>query len=379
MRRAMIIGAGPGGLATALALQRAGVEAAVFERTARVREAGSGLTLWPNALKALEALGAADAVRSVCIPMEGIALLSWHGRVLSATPRPVMERIGGETSVALLRAELIKVLLDLVGHSVVRFDARCTGFRSDDAGVTTLFADGREERGDFLIGADGLRSVIAAQMFGASRLRYAGYPVWRGIAQFQLPDRIGVTSMGPGAQFGYFPMSGRRVYWFASVNAPQGSIRPDSEHKSALLDQFGGWHEPIRDIIEATDAARIVVTEIYDRKPLRRWGIGRVTLVGDAAHPSQPTLGQGACQAMEDAAVLGWCLRRYDVPPAALRAYERRRAPRANAMTSQARLMGRLGRWRRQPMIWLRECLIKGMPESLQVRNLRWIFQSNVN
>ena len=140
-----------------------------------------------------------------------------------------------------------------------------------------------------------------------------------------------------------------------------------------MLGRFGGWHEPIRAIIEATDEAAIVVTEIYDRRPTRRSGAGRVTLVGDAAHPSPPNLGQGACQAIEDAAVLGGCLRGADDVPRALRVYEARRAPRANAVTAQARWMGLLGGWHRWPLPWLRDCLIKGLPDGLNVRYLRWL------
>lgn len=372
MKRAIIIGAGPAGLTTAIALRAAGFEAAVFERAEAVREVGSGLTIWPNAMKALDHIGAAEAVRAVCRPLDGIAIRSWRGETLSATPGAVMERYCGGPSAALHRSEFIAVLLKLVSADVVTLAARCTGFRSDESGVTALFADGREERADLLIGADGIRSVVAAQLFGATKLRYAGYPVWRGISDFELPSGAGMTTMGPGAQFGLFPMTNHRVYWFATFSAPEGHASR-GEHARVLLEHFGGWHAPIKAVIQATDESAIIATDIYDRKPLHHWGRGRVTLVGDAAHPSTPNLGQGACQAIEDAVVLGACLSTHDDLPTALRAYEARRAPRANAMTIQARRMGQMGQWRFQPICWLRERMIKRTPAPVNLRFLQWL------
>lgn len=374
MKRGLIIGAGPGGLTAALALRKAGIEPVVFERAPARREAGSGLTLWPNALMALGHLGVLDGVRPLYLPMQGIAIRSWRGEVLNATSRSVLERSCGGLGGTVHRRELLEVLLDLLGDQVVHEGAECMGFHQDDAGVTAVFADGLKVRGDFLIGADGIKSVIARQLFGDAKVRYAGYPVWRGVAEFILPETAGMMSMGLGAHFGLFPLTHRRVYWFASFNAPRGSVSQGSINKRGLIDRFGDWHEPIRAVLEATDEAMILVTKIYDRQALRSWGRGRVTLTGDAAHASVPNLGQGACQAMEDAAVLGICLSRRDEVTAALREYERRRMGRANAMLSQARWMSWLGQWERRPACWLREQFIKRMPEKFHLQYLRWLF-----
>lgn len=374
MRRALIIGAGPGGLTTAIALRQAGIEACVFERATRLQDSGSGLTLWPNAFKALERVGAADAVRAACRPLSGIALYSWRGDLLSATPGPALEKLSGGTGAALHRTELVAALLALVGHGQVTLGARCLAVRQGQGRVTALFADGREVTGDLLLGADGLRSVVARQLFGPLPLRYAGYPVWRGVADLESEQGVGVTMLGRGAQFGYFPMSRSRVYWFAALNAPAGGDWRGPVQTAGLLARFGDWHGPVRALIEATDERSIVATDIYERRPLRRWGVGRVSLIGDAAHPSPPNLGQGACQAIEDAVVLGECLAGVDDVPAALRAYESRRIRRANAMTDQARRMSRMGQCRGRAACWLRDWLIKATPSALGLRNLRWMF-----
>jgi 2-polyprenyl-6-methoxyphenol hydroxylase-like FAD-dependent oxidoreductase len=372
--RAIIIGAGPGGLAAALAVRRAGMEAVVYERAAALRESGAGLTLWPNALTSLEHLGVRRVVSAVCQPLEGIAIRSFRGRTLTVTPRADLERLCGGPGVAVVRAELIDVLLDQVGREAVRLGARCTGYREDGAGVTALFDGGHEVRGDLLIGADGLRSVVAGQLTGGVGTWYAGYTVWRGVTEFAVAEQMGVMSMGPGTQFGCFPLTRRRVYWFASANAPEGSVPRGRSHKEYLLECFGGWHEPVRDILEATDEAEIIITPVHERKPLPRWGERQITLVGDAAHPSAPTLGQGACQALEDAAVISFCLRAGDSGvTSALRDYEARRMARANAMVRQARWMGWLGGWESRPACWLREQITERTPRRYRLRHLQWM------
>lgn len=374
MKRAIVIGAGPAGLATAIALRRAQIEPAVFERAGELHEVGSGLTLWPNAMKALDEIGVAEAVRAVCLPLDGIAMRSWRGTDLDVTPGEAMARRYGGTGAALHRSELIGALKRQLGEATITLGATCVGYRAEHGGVTALFADGREERGDLLIGADGLRSAVARQLLGDQPLRYAGFAVWRAVTTFDLGQRIGTTSLGPGAQFGLFPMTGGRVYWFASRNAPEGSRIGDHPHRQELLARFGAWHTPIAAVIEATDPSAIIATDIYDREPKWNWSRGSVTLVGDAAHPSTPNLGQGACQAIEDAAVLARCLRDQPDIVLALHTYETRRAPRANALTLQARRMAQLGTWESRLACWIRDRIIQLMPAVVQRRQLDWLF-----
>jgi 2-polyprenyl-6-methoxyphenol hydroxylase-like FAD-dependent oxidoreductase len=195
------------------------------------------------------------------------------------------------------------------------------------------------------------------------------------VTEFRLEESAGITVLGRGAQFGIFPMTAQRVYWFASVNAPEGARDWPVGRKRELLERFGDWHSPVRAIIEATDEAAILRNDIYDHEPLRRWGEGRVTLLGDAAHPATPNLGQGACQAIEDAVVLARCLGESPEVAAALRAYESRRRPRTSAITLQSRRMGRMGRWENPLLCWLRDRLIKNFPEQLRLAQLGELFR----
>ena len=182
--RATVIGAGIGGLTTAIALRQVGVETKVFEQAGELREIGAGITLWANAMKALRKLGTADAVLAAGAPVKGGEVRSWRGEVLCEVlyeaPAGALEKRYG-VSVGLHQADLQTALLSALPDDAVRLDASCEGFRQDEFGDTALFADGREEHGDLLVGADGLDSVIRAQLFDDERPVYAGYTAWRGV------------------------------------------------------------------------------------------------------------------------------------------------------------------------------------------------------
>lgn len=372
-KRALIVGGGPGGLTAAIALRQVGYQPLVFERSAQA-DAGSGLTLWPNAFRALGRLGLEQAVCRVSLPTEAIAMCTWDGRELFRLPgknQPANPAIQGA---ALLRSELIHALSSLLGTESIRFGKHCVAYHQDRSHVTARFGDGSEETGDLLVACDGINSHLRRQVLGPVTLQYAGYTVWRGIAQCQLLDRVGLTSVGPGAQFGLFPMTNNRVYWFASAIAPRGDFDWEIGRKRELLQRFCLWHKPIADVIEATDKFRIVRTDIYDHQPFDGWASGRVVLLGDAAHPSTPTLGQGACQAIEDAVVLAASLKEVSEVPAALTLYASRRLKRTSNITLQARRFGQMGCWKNPAACWIRNRLIKSIPESFRLHQLNKVF-----
>jgi 2-polyprenyl-6-methoxyphenol hydroxylase-like FAD-dependent oxidoreductase len=373
--RAIIIGAGPGGLTASIALREAGFETEIFERSGQMQEIGSGLTLWPNAIEALDKLGLAGAVLSKSKPSAGIEMRSWSGTpIFSVRPASEFDDPDAMYSLAIHRGELQKILLAAAGETEIKLGARCTGFDQDERQVTAFFEDGTTARGDLLIAADGIRSLIRAKLFGNRKLRYAGYTVWRGVTEFHLKQSTGMTSIGRGAQFGLFPMTRGRVYWFASANAAEGDKDWPIGRKRELLKRFANWHEPIRAVIEATDEDAILRNDIYDMNPMRGWSKGRVTLLGDAAHPTTPGLGQGACQAIEDGVVLAACLNSEKDIGSSLKAYESRRIPRTRTITMQSRRMGQMGKWENPVMCWLRNMMMKSFPEHLMVQQLKKVF-----
>jgi 2-polyprenyl-6-methoxyphenol hydroxylase-like FAD-dependent oxidoreductase len=325
-------------------------------------------------MKALGMLGLAEAVRCESRASGGAEVRSWRGeRLLDAIPRKLLESQFGEPAAAIHRAELLAVLRQAAGDEVVHLGARCVGFRQDRRGVTALLEDGREVEGDLLIGADGIRSVIRGQLLGETKLRYAGYTAWRGVVPFALDQDAWFESWGRGARFGGGALSRGRVYWYATANLPEGAPDVPAGRKRELIERFRGWHEPIPALLEATDEAAILRNDLYDRKPLSRWSDGRVTLLGDAAHPTTPNLGQGACMALEDAVVLARCLRERDEILAALREYEMRRVPRTSAIVRESRRLGAIGQWQSPVACWLRDWLLRRTPARVRLRQLQWL------
>jgi 2-polyprenyl-6-methoxyphenol hydroxylase-like FAD-dependent oxidoreductase len=357
--RVLIVGGGIGGLAAAVALKRIGIEAAVFERAPELKEVGAGLSLWSNAIKGLGRLGLADEVVARGSVIERAQTLTAAGRLLSEAPLGAISRAAGAPSVCIHRADVQQVLASATG--IVHLGAACTAIRDDADGVTVQFANGQQERGALLVGADGLRSVVRAHLHGPFEPRPAGYLAYRGMARFTLPDDPPDRSrlaMGPGSQAGVFPCGPDRTYWFATTPAAGPPLDPKAE----ALSRFRDWLPLLPRVIEATDPAAVMRHDIFDLPPVWPWGRGRVTLLGDAAHATTPNLGQGACQAIEDAVVLADSLRQSGPTAAGLRRYEEARRARTERIVRLSRQMGRILQWKKPLAVWLRNRMLGSRP-----------------
>ncbi len=367
---AVIIGGGIGGLAAAVALRRAGRDVVVCERAATLDPTGAGLSLWPNAIKALDHLGLGETIRALGAPEQGGGIRNSYGDMLLSLSTDDLARRHGAPTVVVHRADLQQVLRDALPRGTVRFGASCEALAQDATGVDMRFADGSCLRAALVVGADGLRSVVRAALFGAAPPRYRGYTAWRGVTAFPHDQLRPGESWGCRLEFGQAALAGGRVYWFAAANAPEGAPDGPNGRKRDILDRFGSWHDPIPAIIAATEEGAILRNDIYDRPPLKRWSVGRITLLGDAAHPMAPNLGQGACQALEDAVALGRCLRENNDISRALRRYERERAPRANMIARRSRLIGRVAQWDNTLACQVRDAMLRALPEWIQQQSL---------
>jgi 2-polyprenyl-6-methoxyphenol hydroxylase-like FAD-dependent oxidoreductase len=367
-RTALIIGGGIGGLAAAVALRSIDFEVSVYERAPELHEVGAGLSLWANAVQALTHLGLAERVRALAIPDVGGGIYAPSGkRLVSVTNRELARRFG-EYSVMIHRAELHGLLLDALAGARLELGKTFVGFESNAEGVRASFSDGSQAQADVLIGADGLHSAVRKQLHGEARPRYAGYTAWRSVVRFDQAGLLPGETWGRGARFGRIPMKDGRVYWFATKNAPEGAR---GQERAELLRTFGSWHAPIEALIGAADETGILRNDIYDRPVLKSWGEGRVTLLGDAAHPMTPNLGQGACQALEDAVVLARALAAEANVGSALRAYEAARKARTDAIVLQSRRLGRIAQLAHPLAVAIRDALLGKLPASLQTRGLK--------
>ena len=369
--KAIIIGGGIGGLTVAIALSKVGIDAQVYERAPVLREVGAGIVLSGMALHVLDGLGLGSAVRSQSI--EGIQgdLRSIKGNVLFAIPADEFSRRLGVVAV-LHRAELLALLTQQVDPGRIHLGREFAGFEQDNKGVTVWFENGETAQGHVLVGADGVKSAVRTQLIGERPLRYAGYTAWRSVVESDHSRNLNIVeTWGRGRRFGIVPMSRGRIYWFATNNAPEGERDLPGRSRQILSNLFRGWHEPIEALIEAANEDSILRNDIYDLGPLQRWVHNRVALLGDAAHPMTPNLGQGACQAIEDAVVLAAYLCRSERVDSALIEYQRRRLPRASQIVLRSRLFGLVAQCNNPVLCWMRDTTTRLTPSWVAARQLK--------
>lgn len=345
--RVIIVGAGIGGLTAAVALRQAGLDVVVLERAKSVDDlsVGAGVHLWTNALQAMRTIGLTEAVAAAGTTVTAHRYLSWQGRPLGVLRVGEVSGELGAPTVGLSRGELHRTLLGALGDCVLRFGAECVGFEQSPRQVVVRLADGGEERGDVLVGADGIKSVVRQQLHGWTEPHYSGITAWRAICDYDSPQiPVGEMSIywGPGARILHYHVSGQRLYWLSLVKSPPRLKDPQGGSKAAVTERYRGWPEHVQGMLAATEETAIMRTDIVDRDPLKRWGQDRVTLLGDAAHPMYPDMAQGAGQAIEDAICLAGALRRAADPVAGLREYEERRRDRANGFVKTSRIVNRM-------------------------------------
>jgi salicylate hydroxylase len=343
--RIAIIGGGIGGLTAARALLRRGFEVAVYEAAPELKEIGAGVALGPNAMKALRSLDLEDAVRAVAWESEFQQLRNWHsGRIISRTPRTARF---GATGCTAHRADLLDVLSASLPQEIVKLGTRCVSVETTDHGASARFTDGSEIEADVIVGADGIHSAVRASLFGPDAPRFTGKICYRCLVPVDaIPGGMSSTDtatwLGPhGAVVVYLVRRGELVNVAAHYDndswTEESWIRECT--RAEVTDNYRGWHPDLLRIFSASE--RLYKWALYDRDPLPQWTKGRATILGDAAHPMLPYLGQGACQAMEDGCVLATALAsKPDDPRAALQLYERVRLPRASRVVLTARARG---------------------------------------
>lgn len=370
--KVIIIGAGVGGLCTAIALQQYGFEVKVYEKIKELGEVGAGLTLWSNAVHVLRALGVADTVIAAGSKVQRSQIRADNGETLFDARADEMEAEYGEPVVAIHRTDLHQILINALKPNMLRLNMNCTRFEQDENKVTVHFENGESDSADALIGADGIHSVVRKQMFPEIQLRYSGYTAWRGVVETENEAVLGLTSesWGRGARFGIVRVNKKRIYWFATHNQPLGENATGDQKKSKLLEIFNKWHPPIDHLLDSTPAESILQNDICDIAPFASWTNGHVTLLGDAAHPTTPNMGQGACMAMESAYVLARALHEEADYRSAFTRYERERHSRTAWITNTSWLIGKGGQMENLLLCALRNFIVKIMPVGAMRKNI---------
>ena len=348
MPRVAIIGGGIGGLTAANALSQAGIEVAVYEAAAELREIGAGVALHANAMRVLRAIGVEDGVRKVAGRSEwAVTRNGKTGRVISKTSRKQQAAAFGLQSATVHRADLLDVLADALPPGLVTLGKRCTRVEPDGATAVARFADGSEIEADVIIGADGIHSAVRTSLFGPDDPRFTGKICYRSViptaaVSGSSPSPDNGQWLGPHGTIVLYPLRGEELINVVCHYDDDG-YRHESWitecSREEVLERYAGWHESLLRLFAAGNTW--YKWALYDRDPIPRWTRGRVTLLGDAAHPMLPYLGQGACQALEDGAVLATALTAEAADPlTGLARYERTRRPRASRVVLTARERG---------------------------------------
>jgi 2-polyprenyl-6-methoxyphenol hydroxylase-like FAD-dependent oxidoreductase len=398
--RIAIIGGGIGGLSAALALRQFGFEPDVYEQAPELLEVGAAIAVWPNAMRILQRLGIAELVMQHAGVIEQVRWLKQDGRTLNQ----LHFQKADAPAVALHRADLQSALLNALPQKSIHLGHVFAGYRKEENGINASFANGSAIDCELLIGADGLHSRVRAQLVNDGEPIFRGYMTWRGIAS-SVPRAVmpgtAVEIHGRGKRFGIGPVGQAKIGWWATAkrtggraqvvtgtqeagDTGTGAMQSRGDNSDAtrrqLLKLFDGWCDPVLELIQATPS--IITTPVVDRPSIRSWGTNCITMLGDAAHPTTPNLGQGGCLAIEDAIVLArtlekYCQRGRDLAPSnlasALRQYEQLRYMRTAAITTYSRLYGAIGQWESAAAAGLRDTTLSLLPQIVIRRSLEMV------
>jgi len=375
MKQFTILGGGIAGLTAAIALKQKGIRATVLEAAPHIQPLGAGLLLAANAVKGYERLGIVEKIVAQGRALPTFTIFDQQGRVITSADAAKIGRQYGLHNFAIHRADLHEALLAELEPAQVQMGKRATHFEKlDDGSIKVHFADGSVHRTNFLIVAEGIHSAVRRQLLPDSEPRYAGYTCWRAV--IETPESLKNLSVasetwGAEGRFGIVPLAGDKIYWFACVNAPQNDPAMRDAQVADLQRVFQKFHPTVQAILENTRDADLLWNDIIDLKPIEKFAFGNIVLIGDAAHATTPNMGQGACQAIEDAVILADELGKNAAPAAAFVAFEKRRLERVHFIVNNSWRLGKIAQLSHPWLTAIRNFLFRLVPGSVNERQLR--------
>ncbi|GAB3989537.1 FAD-dependent monooxygenase [Spirosoma daeguense] len=371
-----ILGGGIAGLTTAIALQRLNLNVTLFEAAPVIRPLGAGLALAANAIQAFQRLGIVNTIIPKGRQLDALSILDEKGRIITRTDSRSLSQRYGIDNFTIHRAELHKALLSELDPTCLHPGKRAIRIDQQSNHVLIHFDDDTYHKTNYLLVADGIHSLVRQQLVPDSTPRYAGYTCWRAVVSWPNNQLHEATeTWGSAGRMGIVPLANDLVYWFACVNAPARNERMRKMTSIELSNRFANYHAPIPELLAKTPDESLLWNDIIDLKPLFRYAFDRVLLLGDAAHATTPNLGQGACQAIEDAVILANELSTSTSPENAFASFERRRLQRTHYVTNTSWRIGKAAQISNPLLASVRNGLLRILPNSINEKQLELLYR----
>lgn len=369
----LILGGGIAGLTTALALKKIGINAKVVEASPLFKPVGAGITLAANAMQVYSLLGIYDKLLAEGNSLGELKVLAQNGKKISHANADKLKN--GFTNLAISRHALHQILVNEIDPKNIICGKKSIQFVQEKEQIKVWFDDQSIISCDALIVAEGIHSNIRKQLIPDSEIRYAGYTCWRGLTtSTNLNIQETSETWGRNGRFGIVPIGQNQIYWFACKNASSQNQQMKSWKQKDLLNNFKNYHEDIKHILENTPDDHIIWNDICDLKPISNYAFGSVVLIGDAAHATTPNLGQGACQAIEDAFFLAQELQINQSIQEAFIHFEKKRLKRTQTIVNQSQRLGKIAQLENPFLSWARNSLLRLTPQIILEKQLAQIY-----
>ena len=369
-----IIGAGIGGLTTAIALEQKGIKTRIFEQAKQIKPAGAGIILANNAMQVYEKLGLRKIIEENGNPISCMKIVKPDLSPLSKIDLTYFEQKYKTKNIAIHRGTLQQILINKLTSTKINLNHKLTSIVKNSNGYLLKFENGKQIQSSTTIGADGLNSIVRQNIFPNNSIRNANQICWRGITEYKLPKKLKGElneAWGKSERFGFVQISENKVYWYAlkSFKKSKSELSINNLHK-----YFNDYNSVIKDIIHSTKKGLINTAEILDLKPTSFWYKKNVCLIGDSAHATTPNMGQGACQAIEDAFVLSECIEKYGITKAFFK-YQELRLLKAHRIVKTSWYVGKIAHLKNPILIGLRNQILKLTPSSISKKQNQQIFK----
>ncbi|KIC62882.1 FAD-dependent monooxygenase [Chryseobacterium taiwanense] len=359
MNSISIIGAGIGGLTLGNILKQHNLDFTIYESTPEIKPVGSGIMMAINAMQIFENLGLKEKIEKAGNTIHGISITDEKLNFISKTNVLELEKKYNSCNVAIHRADLQRILTENIGFENIKLNHSLKEIQTD-ANYLLNFENGTKVESTTVFGADGIHSKIRDQIFGLGTIRNTEQMCWRGLVELDLPEQFhheAIEVWGKGKRFGFVKMTDRKIYWYAVIN------KRIHKRYNSISENFHGFHSLIIDIIDSTLKENIILNDIIDLSPIPTWHSENLCLIGDAAHATTPNLGQGACQAIEDAYIIGKLLEKNKDFNFIFEQFQKIRRKKVDHVVRTSLKIGQISQWEKRT--YLRNLIMRLIPESI--------------